>query len=186
MFFVLEGADGTGKSTQAKKLAKCFGAVSYTLPKEFRERSSHIKNHAQPADQYKFFRDGVCAASAEVEILLDKGFMVIADRYWVTTLTYFETMGQDAKVDHFSDLLMPNLTFLLSADPDSQVMRITERGLEKGDRVLLDRQLELSARLYQNLVRYRQPFVAVDTVAFSEDETSNLIEGVIRQRLDLT
>ena len=180
MFIVLEGADGTGKSTLVSRVANTLGGVAYaTPPKKYRQYSEKLHKDASADQHYAFYKDAVVDASEEIRSLVSEGKTVVCDRYWISTLTYHQVMGVNAKMADFGEILQPDLTFLLVADPDTQIERMLVRGLDAGDKRMLDQQFELTTKLFQNLVLHAQPFIAVDTRSFSIEESTRLIAGMM-------
>lgn len=77
MFIVLEGGDGTGKSTQVKKIADVLEGTAYaTPPAEFRKKAGEVKRDATPAQQYEFFKSGLIAGSVEISEMLAEDQLV--------------------------------------------------------------------------------------------------------------
>lgn len=176
MFIVLEGSDGTGKSTLVTQLADRIGGVVYkTPPKKYRKYSDKLHRDAPVAQHYQFYRDAVLDASNEIEELLASGKRVVCDRYWMTTVAYHVVMGAVVDPHDFKNIVMPDFTVLLVTDPDTQIERILERGIDSGDRRVLDRLLDLSCELFKSLIVYKQPFIAIDTGHVSVQECVDLV-----------
>ena len=74
MFLVLEGADGTGKTTLCGVLAKRLNATPYmTPPKKYMELRTRVDKDAPADEHYRFYRDGVYDASQEIDTHLVGG-----------------------------------------------------------------------------------------------------------------
>lgn len=144
MFVVLEGIDGVGKSTVTLLVSKLLGFVPYaTPPREYMERRKEIDLEGSPREKFAFFRDGVVAASAEIQSLLSSGVSVICDRYWMTTYVYHKVIGVAVVVEEFAALVQPDLTILLTATPEHQLQRLIERGMSVNDTQMVPKNAQL-------------------------------------------
>lgn len=178
MFIVMEGGDGTGKSTLTTRLASQFEGDAYaTPPQKYRKYRDEVDRSATPKDHYNFYRESVLEASDEIGFLVRQGRNVICDRYWISTVTYHEVMGLRIDQDDFRKIIKPDLTVLLVTMPGEQIRRMVARGMSAGDRRLLDKQQEISTRLFQNLVLSNTPFISIDTGRFSVDECVRIIRS---------
>lgn len=176
MFLVLEGADGTGKSTLVTRIADKVGGVAYaTPPKKYQKYSEKLHRDASADEHYAFYRNAIQDASEEVSELVRSGKPVICDRYWISTLTYHQVMGATVTDDDFATILKPDLTVLLVADADTQIQRIVARGMDAGDKRVLDKQFDLTQALFRNLVLEKQPFISLDTKSFSVEQCTEMV-----------
>lgn len=178
MFIVLEGGDGTGKSTLTTQLANHLGGDAYaTPPKKYRRYREEIDRMSVPKEHYDFYKESIFDASVEIASLLDQGHHVICDRYWISTVTYHEVMGMTIDLSDFNQIIKPDLTILLVTSPGEQIRRIVARGMSAGDKRMLDKQQEISTRLFQNLVLSSTPFISIDTGRFSVDDCVKIIHS---------
>lgn len=148
-FIVVEGLDGTGKTTQIKLLAeyiKSRGQSVFTtaeptdLPTGKLLRQ--ILGGAVPSDPWAtaalFFSDRIrhCNCEGGIKEHLAAGDTVISDRYYFSTFAY---QGMDADLGavmnmHYScpDLVHPSLVIFLTMSPEACMRRITaNRGAEE-------------------------------------------------------
>jgi thymidylate kinase len=175
MFVVLEGADGTGKTTLCGVLAEKLGARSYsTPPKKYTELRTSIDKNASEDEHYRFYRDGVYDASDEIETLMKNGCDVVCDRYWLTTYTYHRIMGAKVSKDDFQHITIPTLTVVLALNHEVQINRMIRRGMSVGDRRVLDKQREISIAFYEDAVDFNIPFILIDTQRFSPDACADI------------
>lgn len=180
MFIVLEGADGTGKSTLATILSKKLGGYAYaTPPAKYRQYREQVDREATPEQHFAFYRDAVIDASQEIEQLEAENKTVVCDRYWISTVTYHQVMGLEIDLKEFSKIKKPDLTILLSASKETQISRMLVRGMSAGDRRMLDEQTKIAQGLFQNLVFTESKFIAINTGAFNVEQCANIAMSTI-------
>jgi thymidylate kinase len=180
MFIVLEGADGTGKSTLTSLLAEKIGGVPYaTPPKRFRKDCNRVHRDADPEEHYRFFKEGLFEAEKEIGSLLEKGSSVVCDRYWLSTVIYHEILGAHVNREEFDSIVKPDLTFFLVADSDTQIKRMIERGMDHGDKAMELRQQHITDEYFKVLIETKSRFIAIDTRKFSVEETVDAMEAII-------
>lgn len=136
LFLVLEGGEGTGKSSQAKLLSEAFGKMGIPtrltrepgdteLGSELRKilLSSDREPLSQKAEALLFAADRAQHVDKVIRPALDRGEVVICDRYIASTMAYqSHAGGLPAKdVRAFSDWasggLVADATYLLDLDP---------------------------------------------------------------------
>ena len=143
LLITFEGGEGSGKSTQCKRLVNKLVSEGVNsilvhepgntpMGEQVRKwiKSKSIKNPI--AETYLF-----CAARAElcnavIEPALDKGITVIVDRFIHSTIAY-QGYGKGVPLDVIDQLnkitikdLSPDLTILLGIDPDLSTKRINK------------------------------------------------------------
>lgn len=176
MFVVLEGADGTGKTTLCGALAEKLGATAYTTPPEkYMGIRTRVDKEAPAEEHYRFYRDGIYDASDEIKVLLQSGSKVVCDRYWLTTYTYHQVMGVPVSRTDFDSVVVPTLTVLLTLNHEVQIGRILRRGMSVGDRRVLDKQREIAVAFYRNVLEFNVPFVLIDTQRFSPEACTEIV-----------
>ncbi len=176
MFLVLEGADGTGKSTLCKILAERLKATSYvTPPKKYKEQRERIDKEASEDEHYRFYRDAVQEASKEIAALLENGGRVVCDRYWLTTYTHHQVMGSKVSKDDFKSITVPTLTVILALNHEVQIRRMRQRGMSTEDRRELEKQREIATAFYKNALDFSLPFILLDTQSFSPEACAEII-----------
>lgn len=181
MFIVIEGGDGTGKSTLTTHMAEHLGGVTYaTPPRKYKKYREQIDREASAQQHYDFYREAVLDASCEVQQMLTEGKRVVCDRYWISTVAYHEAMGLTVQYDDFKTICKPDLTVFLVTSPKIQIRRMLARGMSSGDKRMLDRQQEICAHLFKALVSSESPFIAIDTGSFSSEDAARLVAGAIK------
>lgn len=135
-FIALEGADGTGKSTQAFLLAsflRGFG-IEAKLTKE--PWNSSILKALETCGSKEgacllFAADRACH-SQKIERLLEEGFWVISDRFTDSSLAYQAggwgmSLGEVERINAFATCLKPDLTLIFKCPPSLTAKRMKKR-----------------------------------------------------------
>lgn len=183
MLIALEGVDGSGKSTLCAVLAERLTAIAYaTPPKKYLQLREKVDKNASTEDHYRFYLKGVHDASDEINEMLKDGNKVVSDRYWLTTYTYHQIMGASVSIDHFKSIVKPTLTVILSLNHEVQIERMLSRGMSVGDRRTLNKQREISAAFYKNVLELNVPFVVVDTQCFSSEKCADIIVSALKKQ----
>lgn len=142
MFITLEGPDGSGKSMQIGELAKFIRSQGFevlttrepggtSIGDQIREVIMNMKNKSMnPRTEILLF----CAARAQIvaEVIrpqLEKGVIVLSDRYADSTLAY-QGYGHGLDLDTLRRILnfatgglVPDLTLLLDVDVEKGLSR---------------------------------------------------------------
>ena len=170
-FIVVEGTDGTGKSTVARGLAQGLDAELLATPQ------AELRPVRQTADRLftpdsvsrtLFYAATVVAASEAAARLLAEGRSVVMDRYWLTTLAYARVRGRPlGGVDALAaQLRAPDTTLFLTAPRRVRLRRLSGRGsLSEHDRFSSEKQQgQALERAYRDLSGHHLAgrFVAVD------------------------
>lgn len=188
-FIVLEGIDGTGKSTLAPLLAQyLFGASKSNDVLLTREPTaafiaptikSGTNEQRAMAMTDAFIRDRVAHLRSLIDPSIDNGVHVICDRYSLSTYAYQSVQGallcdiQDAHSG--KKIRAPDLTILLTCDIDRANERLAARrnndandtAHDEWKRAVQDRYVELSRNaLYQQSFR----IVMIDTTDLSPEQ----------------
>ena len=142
LFISFEGGEGTGKSTQAQMLVQRleeegFGVSFVREPGStelgwyLREWLKSGRPHTLRAELYLFIAARAELVEAEILPALQRGSIVIADRYVDSTLAY-QGYGRGLNLRHIVSInryatheTMPSLTFLLDAPPEKALQRLS-------------------------------------------------------------
>jgi dTMP kinase len=174
MFISLEGIDGSGKTTQAKRLAEALGEGALLVREpggtvageRIRDLLKDPELQLEPLAELLLF----CAARAQLvdEVIRPRreaGEDVVCDRFSDSSVAYqgvARGLGAE-RVEEICDLatggVWPDLTILLRIDPDRATKRIGRRKADRfeGEGVELQRRVaegyEEVARLHPERVR---------------------------------
>ncbi len=170
MFIVLEGIDGTGKSTQSKRLAEHFKAQgkTVTLSREPTDgpwgtllRKSAETGRLSPDEELQaFYNDRKQHVEELIQPSLAAGNIVILDRYYFSTMAYQGARGFDPiqiRKDNEAFAPVPDLLLILDLDVDTALTRIGSRG---------DTANEFEQRA--NLSRCREIFLSLKDEPFAK------------------
>ncbi len=142
MFITLEGPDGSGKSTQAQRLAEFLRQEGYSvlltrepggtaIGEQVRAILSNLENTAMhPRTEILLFQSSRAQHVEElIKPNLEKGVLVVCDRYADSTLAY-QGYGHEADqaqlrqvVDYATGGLKPDLTLMLDVDVEVGLTR---------------------------------------------------------------
>jgi dTMP kinase len=135
----LEGIDGTGKSTQAKRLTAIFREQGYAVtslreptasPWGRRLREAMTAGHRRLAPSQEldlFLQDRSYDVAAHIQPALAAGQLVLMDRYFFSTIAYQGARGIDPEhIRRLNEAFapVPDLVFLLLISPTEALKRI--------------------------------------------------------------
>jgi dTMP kinase len=191
LFIVIEGIDGTGKSTQVKRLGEWFvkNGREVVLSREPTDgpwgrklRESAATGRLSPQDELQYFlNDRRQHVEEKIAPALNAGKVVILDRYYFSTMAYQGARGFDpAEIRRMNEEFapVPDLLIILDLDVDTAHQRIGHRGdstneFEKKESLQKCREIFLSLK--------NEPFVKVIDSSGSLDEVSAGILVVLGQ-----
>jgi dTMP kinase len=123
MFIVFEGADCTGKTTLAKKVAEKIDGIYTKEPVKSLQKNTK--------DILKFFLEDRKEHNYQIKQWLDEGKSVICDRYKYSTVVYQQLLfglSVDQLVEMCKDDLVPDRIILLDTDIETIMDRLEARG----------------------------------------------------------
>ncbi len=150
IFVVVEGLDGTGKSTLAAQLASALDAPLLRTPPEelacVRATADGVYAHADIATQL-FYASTVAYVSDQVRQLRAARRSVVVDRYWLSTVVYAACREECAALDDVaSHLQVPDVTVYLETSEPLRRARVHARGCTVADRASFRDGEQLRAR----------------------------------------
>ncbi len=140
---VFEGLDGSGKSTQLALLARAlrargFAVVETAEPYAGGEWGPRIREMARsgralpPEEELRWFVEQRREHVRDVIVpALEKGRIVLSDRYYLSTVAYQGARGLDAARilrESEAEFPVPDLVLLLEIDPAEGLRRAGDRG----------------------------------------------------------
>jgi dTMP kinase len=189
LFLVIEGIDGTGKSTQAQRLAEWLRergreVVTSREPTDGpwgrKLRESAATGRLSPEDELEYFlRDRRQHVEEVIAPALAAGKVVILDRYYFSTMAYQGARGFDpAEIRRRNEEFapVPDLLLVLDLEVDAALERIGARGdtaneFEKRDSLQKCREVFLSLA--------GEPFVRVISTNGTPDEVGAAIREAV-------
>ena len=190
LFIVLEGIDGTGKSTQARRLGSWFERLGREVvvsreptdgPWGRKLRQSAAGGRLSPEDELRYFlNDRQQHVRDTIGPALAAGKVVILDRYYFSTMAYQGARGFDpAEIRRMNEVFAPrpDLLLILDLDVPAAHHRIGARGdntneFEKRDSLERCREIFLSLR--------EEPFTRIIDSRGSLDQVANRILEAVR------
>lgn len=164
IFIVIEGIDGTGKSTQSKRLAEWFRSRGREVvlsreptdgPWGKKLRESATTGRLSPVEELEcFLNDRREHVEMSIKPALAEGKVVILDRYYFSTMAYQGARGFDpAEIRRRNEAFapQPDLLLILDLSVESAHGRIGARGdtaneFEQRDTLTRCREIFLSLR----------------------------------------
>lgn len=135
-FIVIEGMDGTGKTTIAKELTERLqneeiNAI-YTFEPTQGEYGSIVRNHffrdtLSKQDELKYFNlDRQQHVDRFIKPHLEEGSTIICDRYYHSTIVY-----QEIEKEQLDITLEPDFVFILTCSVDTALSRMRNKEKDK-------------------------------------------------------
>ena len=141
LLIAFEGVDGSGKSTQARKLAEHFRAQGREVvltreptdgPWGRKIREARFTARLSPADELNaFIEDRRQHVTEEIAPALARGAVVIIDRYYYSTAAYQGARGlnpQELLATNRAFAPKPDVVVLVDVTADQALERISSRG----------------------------------------------------------
>ena len=106
---VIEGLDGSGKTTLSRRLAERFCGRWFTTPdQDLRALRTDIEAALScPDARQLFYAASVCQVASRLKLDLDAGRDVFVDRYWLSTWAYGIERGTSLQLDEIERGLPP-------------------------------------------------------------------------------
>ena len=186
MFVVIEGLDGSGKSTVSQMLAKSLKAKLYkTPPEEYEPIRAYVDSSSNRYAEMYYYLSSVFYASVQIKQMIDEGESVICDRYYHTTLAAYADLLESACVDLWNNLdqflngiLQPDLVFFLDVTlEEERERRLLGRGnMSQNDRRSIE-DTECRSRMISTYEKF--DLIKIDTSYLSEQDVVEKIRNYI-------
>jgi dTMP kinase len=189
LLVVLEGIDGSGKSTQARLLVRRLAAlklrpVLFREPsrgkwgKLIREKARHAGSLSPGEELNLFVRDRRENVDRNLRPALAAGRVVVLDRYYFSTIAYQGARGLDpVRIRRLNErfALPPDIVFFIDVPVERGLARI---GGREGRDELFERE-DYLARVREIFNGFRgRRFVHIDGTRDVRDISDEILEGV--------
>src|SRR5699024_1316167 len=202
-FIAIEGGDGSGKTTQIKRISRALADDGYhvesTREPGGTELGTKIRSVLFDSDRPStrteallFAADRAHHVASLVDPNLDEGNIVITDRYIDSTIAY-QAAGRNFDVKTILALsrwatqgLVPHLTIVLDIEPEAAAERMGKRGQSN---YLDEENQQFHQRVRQTYLSraHKEPdrYVVLDASVGADELTERILEA-IRRRLAQT
>ncbi|NQX00194.1 dTMP kinase [bacterium] len=193
LLIVIEGIDGTGKSTQARRLGDWFTAQGREVvlsreptagPWGAKVRETAASGRLSPELELEYFlNDRRQHVEELISPALAAGKVVILDRYYFSTMAYQGSRGFDpAEIRRQNEIFapVPDLLFLMDLDVNTALERIGSRG-DIANEFEKRESLERCREIFQSLKD--ESFVRVIDSSGSVDEVARRIRADLEMPL---
>lgn len=168
-FIVLEGLDGTGKSTVGRIVTEDLRSEGVpakfiqTPAPPFREIAGEVISSCSAETRFLFFLSSIVAVSDSVRREVARS-AIVCDRYLLSTLAYHRALGANLILDeHQLPIVRPDFTFYLHLRQEHvREERITKRGVTTpADKSSRDDK-DLVRRIATEYSHYRMSAISTD------------------------
>lgn len=193
MLVAFEGIDGTGKSTQLRKLANFLKEQGLPVISTYEPTDSRYGRRIRELYQDR----SACSPEEELRLFLEDrrlhvnelitpelaaGKIILTDRYYYSTAAYQGAAGMDiAEIfTRNSFAPVPDLVLLLTMAPEISISRIQEgRGEELND----FEQLDQLRKVADHFASFDDPCIVRIDAAQSPDQVQEDIRRTVQKRL---
>lgn len=177
--YVIEGIDGSGKSSVGPLVANKIGAAFHEYPKAFKPGIQSVDDLASPEARFMFYMGYNLQTYHDVSQILNLK-PVICVRYLYSTIVYHIVKGVDKKfiydIVKRVPLLRPQQVFFLDVrDKNIQMNRMSERGILSEDLRVIEKTEAIRATYLEHL-KFMPNATYIDT---SNMTMSQVVEDII-------
>jgi len=191
---VLEGLDGSGKSTQVQALAAALRAAGHELvvtreptsgPAGRRIRAAAAAGELLPPERELawFVEDRREHVREVIRPALEAGRVVVSDRYFLSTVAYQGARGLDWRkllAESEGEFPAPDLAVVLEIAPAEGLARVADRG-QRAEPLFEDR--ELLGRVAEIFAAVDRPYLARLDASATPEQVGGRIRALVRERL---
>ena len=199
MFISLEGVDGSGKSTQARRLAEALGAETVAIREpggtDAAERIRTLL--ADPATELEPLAELLLFLAARADLTervirpaLEAGRDVVADRFSDSSVAYQGSargLGAGLVIglcDTATDGLWPDLTLLLRIDPEDSLGRAEGEDRFEAEGLILQQTVAMAYEEIAVIASVR--FAVIDATGTVEEVHARIVAAIEARRADPT
>ncbi|MCL4388086.1 dTMP kinase [Candidatus Marsarchaeota archaeon] len=183
VFIVIEGIDGSGKTTQAKALCKSLSKLGYGVVEEREPTDGAIGKFIRQVLGEKIKID---LLSLQLLFVADRNehvkaikrtmesSIIICDRYYYSTIAYGEASGIERKyLEEMNSIFpAPDKTFFINLSPEKAVKRLASSRTE----MEIFEKLDFMERISKAYSKFREPNIErVDGDGKIEEVTERLL-----------
>ncbi len=194
-FIVFDSLDGSGSSTQAKKLVAWLKSqkIKAALTKEptnniigglIRGQLTHDWKSSQECLQLLFAADRAHHLEREIIPMLKDGYVVVCDRYFFSTVAFgsLDIPEKDWLMTLNERFIMPDLTIILQVSPDNCIKRMQE---DRYSLELFEKKEKLSRvwRTYQWLAERFADYTVMLDGQKPANEIAKDVENLVSRKL---
>lgn len=181
-FIVVEGFDGSGKTSIAQLLAKELGYSHEKTPNDlFREVREKFDSPQASTLQRIAFYLGDCIRLS-VKLQTGESNLIVVDRYYYSTIAYHQAIAPDL-IKHFipltDNLVKPDAVVLVKPDFNLACERIKSRGLNANDKLFCKE--DLFIKIYENYERCIDVPVILTANSGTLDETIEEVKSKLEK-----
>jgi dTMP kinase len=189
LFIVIEGIDGSGKGTQSKLLytwlKKRGSPVILTQEPTYGEigkiiRNGVLKGELDPTTEALLFAADRKKHTDEISDELEKGKVVVCDRYLDSSMAYQGAHGLDRdwlrSINNFS--IKPDILIILDISPDEALKRVNTRG----ERTDYFEKVEFLKKVRSNYLQTEDGLIidAGDSIEKVQEEIKKIVSRFLR------
>lgn len=195
IFIAIEGIDGAGKTTQVTRLSSALknaGELVITSKEPTdgqwgRLLRSSAASGRLPLDEELdlFIRDRKEHLEQVIMPALNAGKIVILDRYFYSTIAYQGCRGMDyLQVESMMEFApVPDMVFLLDADPVTTLHRISHGRNESPNEFEQEQSLRDARRIFLELASRRSEMYVIDAVCSADSVTGTVMNLMLENAL---
>lgn len=198
MFIAVEGIDGTGKSTQAQRIAKYLNSLGkdVILTKEPGgwEGGADLRTLvlsgtlSHPwSEAYIFMLDRAEHVAKVINPAIVKGSIVVCERYHASTVAY-QVWGRGLAREPFDMLFslsgfpVPDITFLFDMEPKESLIRVKARGaLDNFESEGLEFMNKIRQGYLAQFAENQSSWIKISATG-TEDEVFERVAGALREK----
>ena len=180
LFVVIEGIDGSGKTTCAQFLAQKMNGIYYKTPSGIFEKMRTEVEKTKNADaRFTFYLAASFFASSEISSIIQRN-VVVCDRYIYSTLAYHRALGVKLSFDcEENAVLQPDFYFYLYAKEEVLQKRMNIRGNKTRQDIELEKNRKLQKKIHDEYVKF--PLIQIDTSEIEPNEVCAKILSIIKR-----
>ena len=188
MHIAIEGIDGVGKSTAAKRLAENLGfklvekPLHYLFDEEGEDNYIRIRNDVNKSKNKKY--TGWFYGLGNIFLYEEfKNQNIVTDRHILSNYCWSGAEETDYIFDAiYKTIGSPTFTFLIYADPEAVRKRLVSRDKEDPDLKKVKFIPEAYEKMKKVLNRYEMPSLVIDTTNMNPDEVLNTMIDELKKR----